>query len=341
MSGESTLGLGVVGAGYWGKNIVRNMANLDHARLVAVADLHEGNRERARTLAPGAEVTADLDALLGNPDVHAVAVCTPAASHYEVALAALQAGKHVFVEKPLTLEDDHADTLVDLAAEKGLTLMVGHLMIHHPAIRWIKEQIESGAVGDIHYLYCQRVNLGVVRSDESAWWSLAPHDLSIILHLFGSDPQSISARGAAYLRPKIEDVVFANLKFPNARMAEVHTSWLDPHKSRLLTLVGSRKMVTFDDTAPREKVRVYDKGAERTVDYQTYADLITLRQGDIWIPSIPGTEPLRLECQHFVDCIREGREPETPGSQGRDVVRLLQAGQRSMDLDGAPVAVRP
>lgn len=341
MSGESTLGLGVVGAGYWGKNIVRNMANLDHARLVAVADLHEGNRERARTLAPGAEVTADLDALLGNPNVDAVAVCTPAASHYEVALAALQAGKHVFVEKPLTLEDDHADTLVDLAAEKGLTLMVGHLMIHHPAIRWIKEQIESGAVGDIHYLYCQRVNLGVVRSDESAWWSLAPHDLSIILHLFGSEPQTISARGAAYLRPKIEDVVFANLKFPNARMAEVHTSWLDPHKSRLLTLVGSRKMVTFDDTAPREKVRVYDKGAERTVDYQTYADLITLRQGDIWIPSIPGTEPLRLECQHFVDCIREGREPETPGSQGRDVVRLLQAGQRSMDLDGAPVAVRP
>ena len=341
MSGESTLGLGVVGAGYWGKNIVRNMANLDHARLVAVADLHEGNRERARTLAPGAEVTADLDGLLGNSNVHAVAVCTPAASHYEVALAALQAGKHVFVEKPLTLEDDHADTLVELAAEKGLTLMVGHLMIHHPAIRWIKEQIESGAVGDIHYLYCQRVNLGVVRSDESAWWSLAPHDLSIILHLFGSEPQSISARGAAYLRPKIEDVVFANLKFPNARMAEVHTSWLDPHKSRLLTLVGSRKMVTFDDTAPREKVRVYDKGAERTVDYQTYADLITLRQGDIWIPSIPGTEPLRLECQHFVDCIREGREPETPGSQGRDVVRLLQAGQRSMDLDGAPVAVRP
>ncbi len=334
----SELSIGVVGAGYWGKNIVRNFARTKNARLVRVADLSEANRARAVDLAPGAEITDDFDALLAS-DIDAVAVCTPAATHYEMARAALDAGKHVFVEKPLTLVDDEAVDLVAVAKEKGLTLMVGHLMIHHPAIRWIKDQIQSGEIGDLHYLYCQRVNLGVVRSDESAWWSLAPHDLSIMLYLLDQAPTTISARGAAYLRPEIEDVVFANVKFEGGQMAEVHTSWLDPHKARLLTLVGSRRMVTFDDTAPREKVRVYDKGAERTVDYQNYADLITLRQGDIWIPSIQGTEPLLLECQHFVDCVRESRTPDTPGSQGRDVVRILQAGQQSMEQDGAPISL--
>jgi len=332
----SELSIGVVGAGYWGKNIVRNFSRVRDARLVRVADLSEANRARAVDLAPGAEITSDFDSLLAS-DIDAVAVCTPAATHYELARAALDAGKHVFVEKPLTLVDDEAVDLVAVAEEKGLTLMVGHLMIHHPAIRWIKDQITSGEIGDLHYLYCQRVNLGVVRSDESAWWSLAPHDLSIMLYLLDQDPTTISARGAAYLRPEIEDVVFANIKFAGGQMAEVHTSWLDPHKARLLTLVGSRRMVTFDDTAPREKVRVYDKGAERTVDYQNYADLITLRQGDIWIPSIKGTEPLLLECQHFVDCVRDGKTPDTPGKQGRDVVRILQAGQRSMEQDGAPI----
>ncbi len=333
------LGLGVVGAGYWGKNIVRNFTRVKGAELRMVADLSDANRDRARSLAPEARVVDDFSALLGSPDIDAVAVCTPATSHYELAREALLAGKHAFVEKPLTLEGEHADELVSIAAERGLTLMVGHLMIHHPAIRWIKHQITSGEIGDLHYLYCQRVNLGVVRSDESAWWSLAPHDLSIILHLLDAKPVTISARGAAYLRPEIEDVVFANVKFEGGQMAEVHTSWLDPHKARLLTLVGSRRMVTFDDTAPREKVRVYDKGAERTVDYQNYADLITLRQGDIWIPSIRGTEPLLLECQHFVDCVRNGNEPDTPGSQGRDVVRILQAGQTSIANDGAPVSL--
>jgi len=335
------LGLGVVGAGYWGKNIVRNFGRVTGAELRYVADLNEAHRDRARELAPLATVTDDYEEMLASSDVDAIAVCTPAASHHALAKAAILAGKHVFVEKPLTLLGEHADELVDLAEEHGVTLMVGHLMIHHPALRWIKEQIETGEIGDLHYLYCQRVNLGVVRSDESAWWSLAPHDLSIVLYLLDQQPSTISARGAAYLRPDIEDVVFANLKFDGGHMAEVHTSWLDPHKSRLLTLVGSRRMVTFDDTAPREKVRVYDKGAERTVDYQSYAELITLRQGDIWIPSIPGTEPLLLECQHFVDCIRDGRTPDTPGSQGRDVVKILQAGQQSMDNDGAPVSLAP
>ncbi len=337
MTDTGTLGLAVVGAGYWGKNIVRNFGRVTGAELLAVADLSEANRTRAQSIAPGARMCTDVADALTDPRIGAVAVCTDAASHHEVALAALSQDKHVFVEKPLTLNPEHSEELVEVARARGLVLMVGHLMIHHPAVRWIKGQLDAGELGEAYYLHLQRVNLGVVRKDESAWWSLAPHDISMVLYLFGDTPTHISARGAAYLRPGNEDVVFANLMFADGRMAEIHTSWLDPHKARRMMLVGSRRMVTFDDTLPAEKVRVYDKGADRTVDYDSYADLITLRQGDIWIPAIRGTEPLLLECQHFVDCVVSGKTPDTPGQQGLDVVRILEAGQRSMAQDGAPI----
>ena len=339
MSVDRDLGIGVVGAGYWGKNLVRNFARAQRARVAAVADLSEVNRTRARSFVPEACVTEQYAELLADPSVDAVAVCTHAAAHYEVARDALLADKHVYVEKPLTLEVAHAEELVDLARQRGRTLMVGHLMLFHPGVRWIRDQLRAGALGTPRYLYLQRLNLGIVRSDESAWWSLAPHDISIALFLLGAQPRDISARGNAYLRDEIEDVVFANLQFESGQAAEIHTSWLDPHKIRKLTLVCDSKMVTFDDTEPREKIRVYDKGFDRSVDYQTYAELISLRQGDIWIPSLPGTEPLLLECQHFVDCVRDGTEPDTPGQQGLDVVRILCAGQASMAAGGAPISV--
>ncbi len=339
MSSDRDLGLGVVGAGYWGKNLVRNFARTTGARLLSVCDLSEANRNRAASLVPGVKVTGRFEDLLEDPAIGAIAVCTHAAAHHALARDALLAGKHVYVEKPLTLEVAHAEELVRLAKEHGLTLMVGHLMLFHPGIRWIRERLVAGDLGTPHYLYLQRLNLGIVRSDESAWWSLAPHDISIALYLLGSRPRDISARGNAYLRDRIEDVVFANLQFEGGQAAEIHTSWLDPHKIRKLTLVCDTKMVTFDDTEPREKIRVYDKGAERSVDYQTYAELISLRQGDIWIPSLPGTEPLLLECQHFVDCVRDGREPDTSGQQGLDVVRILCAGQASMAAAGTPIPV--
>ncbi|MCP4872666.1 MAG: Gfo/Idh/MocA family oxidoreductase [Proteobacteria bacterium] len=336
---DQDLGLGVVGAGYWGKNLVRNFANRKGARLVAVADLHERNRARAAAFAPDATITDDYAKLLDDQSIGAIAVCTEAASHHKLAKAALLADKHVYVEKPLALEEAHAEELVRLAKERDRILMVGHLMIYHPGIRWIKGQITAGEIGDIYYLYCQRLNLGIVRKDESAWWSLAPHDVSIILYLLGAAPRNVSARGNSYIRPGNEDVVFANLQFAGGQTAEIHTSWLDPHKIRNMTLVGSRKMVTFDDTVPTEKIRIYDKGADRQVDYDSYADLIALRQGDIWIPSLKMSEPLAIECQHFVDCVREHREPDTPGQQGLDVVRILCAGQKSMAQDGAPIAL--
>ena len=334
---DRDLGVGVVGAGYWGKNLVRNFGRTQGSRLLHVADLGEANRDRARGMAPGATVSERYQVMLDDPAVHAVAVCTDAASHHRLARQALLADKHVYVEKPLALAVDHAEELVELATERRLTLMVGHLMLFHPGIRWIRSRLAAGEFGDLHYLYCQRLNLGIVREDESAWWSLAPHDVSIVLHLLGEMPAHISARGNSYIRPANEDVVFANLQFRDGRAAEIHTSWLDPHKIRRLTLVGSSKMVTFDDTESREKIRVYDKGADRQVDYESYAELISLRQGDIWIPSLQMTEPLLLECQHFVDCARTGATPDTSGQQGLDVVRILCAGQDSMAADGAPI----
>ncbi|MEE2829540.1 MAG: Gfo/Idh/MocA family oxidoreductase [Myxococcota bacterium] len=335
--GDQDLGIGVIGAGYWGKNVVRNFDRVRGGRLIAVADLEERNLERARGLRSDLFCTSDYVELLNRQDIGAVAVCTGAATHHEIAGAALRADKDVYVEKPLALEVEHAEELVRLAETRGRILMVGHLLLYHPCIRWIRSQIKSGEVGDLYYMYCQRLNLGIVRKDESAWWSLAPHDISIILDFFGARPTSISARGNSYIRPEIEDVVFANLQFAGGQTAEIHTSWLDPHKVRSLTLVGSRRMVTFDDVAPREKLRVYDKGADRTPGYENYAELISMREGDIWIPSIQMTEPLLIECQHFVDCVRERKQPETPGSQGLDVVRVLCAGQRSMAEQGAPI----
>ena len=339
MSPDRDLGLGVIGAGYWGKNVVRNFDRVRGARLIAVADLEERNLERARGAHPGVDCRPNYQHMLERPDLHAVAVCTGAASHYSIARDALLADKDVYVEKPLTLEVSHAEELVQLAEARGRILMVGHLLLYHPCIQWIRSQIVDGEIGDLYYMYCQRLNLGIVRQDESAWWSLAPHDISIILHFFGAMPTSVSARGNSYIRPEIEDVVFANLQFGSGQTAEVHTSWLDPHKVRSLTLVGNRRMVTFDDVAPREKLRVYDKGADRRPGYENYADLISMREGDIWIPSIQMTEPLLIECQHFVDCVRDRAEPLTPGQQGLDVVRVLCAGQESISQDGAPVAL--
>jgi len=339
MASDRDLGLGVIGAGYWGKNVVRNFDRVQGARLVAVADLEERNLERARAAHPSAETYSNYQDLLDRSDVQAVAVCTGATSHHRIAKDALLADKDVYVEKPLTLEVAHAEELVQLAESRGRILMVGHLLLYHPCIQWIHSQIDTGEVGDLYYMYCQRLNLGIVRKDESAWWSLAPHDISIILHFFGALPTSVSARGNSYIRAGIEDVVFANFQFASGQTAEVHTSWLDPHKVRSLTLVGDRRMVTFDDVEPREKLRVYDKGADRKPGYANYAELISMREGDIWIPSIQMTEPLLIECQHFVDCVRERTEPMTPGRQGLDVVRVLCAGQESIAQDGAPVSL--
>ena len=327
-------GIAVVGAGHWGKNLVRNFANLDGAELKYVVDHSESIRKTMAALYPQTAVTADLAAALADDSVSAVVVAVDAPMHFELARRALDAGMHTYVEKPLTLASADARALIDLAEAKGLTLMVGHLLEYHPAVAYLKDMIDTGGVGLPLYLYFQRVNLGIVRKTENAWWSLAPHDISVACYLFGAEPVSVSASGQAYLQDGIEDVVFANLKFPDGRMAHIHVSWLDPHKIRKVTLVGSEKMVVFDDMEAAEKIRVYDKGAEIT-SVDSYVEAITLRAGDILIPKISADEPLRTECLHFLDCIARGRRPRSDGQDGLRVVKVLEAGAESLARGGA------
>ena len=333
------LNIAVVGAGSWGKNLVRNFASLKSASLSAVCDLDEAKLAPLRPSYPRARFTTNLSDVLADPSIHALVIATDAPSHFAHAKAALEAGKHVYVEKPMCQTSAEAGQLVALASSRRLKLMVGHLLLYHPAVSALKRLVDTGDLGPTYYMYTQRLNLGVVRSNENAWWSLAPHDISVITYLFGDLPSRVSAQGQCYLQKDIEDVVFATLHFSDRRLAQIHTSWLDPHKMRRMTVVGSRKMATFDDMDPSEKLWIYDKGASANLTYASYGEAITLRQGDIYIPRLDSTEPLKLECQHFADCISADKPPLTDGPSGVDVVRVLEAGQRSIKAGGAPEEV--
>jgi predicted dehydrogenase len=334
------IGIAVVGTGDWGANLVRNFASLPGARLVALCDSDPQRLAKASAGVPGARAVDRVEALATMPDVQAVVISASAVSHYPLARTMLEAGRDVYVEKPLALEVAHAEELVRMARERARILMVGHLLLHHPAVRYLKGLVDKGELGDIFYLYSQRVNLGKVRRDENALWSFAPHDLSVILHLLGKEPVDVVARGSAFLQGRVEDVVFVDMRFPGGQLAHVHVSWLDPHKLRKLTVVGSKKMVVFDDMEASEKVRIYDKGVDRAGgEVVSYGDALTVRSGDILIPRISLQEPLKLECQHFVECVRERRTPLTDGEDGLRVVRVLAAAQASLERGGAPVAI--
>lgn len=335
---ERRVGIAVVGAGNWGKNLVRTFATQPGAHLRYVCDRSETIRRTLAKQYPSLTLTAELDDVLADRAVEGVVLAVDAPLHFPLAKRCIEAGKHTYVEKPLTMNTEDAIALCELAEERGVKLMVGHLLEYHPAVDYIKAMIDGGEIHPL-YLYFHRVNLGVVRSCENAWWSLAPHDISVACYLFNDEPVSISATGQSYLQPGIEDVVFASLKFADGRMAHIHVSWLDPHKMRKITLVGSRKMVVFDDMEASEKIRVYDKGADVKQGVESYAEAITLRTGDILIPKIPATEPLSLECRHFLDCIREDRRPRSDGPDGLRVVRVLEAGSESLARGGAPVQI--
>ncbi len=284
-----------------------------------------------------------MEEALSDANVDAVAVATDASTHYALALAALRAGKHVLVEKPLALTSAEAAELVILARRVGRKLMVGHVLEYHPAVRYLEKMVREGELGRVYYAYTQRINLGVVRQRENAWWSLAPHDVATLCRLFGAAPTAVSASGQAYIQPGVEDVVFATLMFADGRMGHVHVSWLDPHKVRRLTLVGTRRMVTFDDMSAGEKVRVYDKGVDRPESLREFRDTVTLRSGDIVIPRIAGDEPLAVQCRAFVDAVLDDAPIETDGETGLRVVRVLEAGQQSLRGGGGftPVPEAP
>ncbi|MDH7599229.1 MAG: Gfo/Idh/MocA family oxidoreductase [Sedimentisphaerales bacterium] len=335
---QDNINIAVVGVGSWGKNLVRNFATAPRCNLKYVCDINEKTLAAQKRLFPAISFTTSLDDVLNDGDIQAVVVATPAPSHAAVAKRCLEANKHTYVEKPLALSSAEAKELVDLAARKGLKLMVGHLLEYHPAVNFIKEMVDKGQIGQPYYMYTQRVNLGVVRRDENAWWSLAPHDISVICYLFGSEPVSVAAHGQCFLQKDIEDVVFATVKFADGKVANIHCSWLDPHKIRKMTVVGSEKMVSFDDMEATEKVRIYDKGASIRKDFTTsYAEIISLRYGDITIPQIAGGEPLAIECKHFIDCVLNGQQVRSDGLDGLRVVRILEAGQYSLKHNGQPV----
>ena len=335
------IGVAVVGAAGWGSNVVRAFSSVRGAALRWVCDLNGDLLNRVASSYSGVRVTRSLDDVLADQDVNGVAVAVDAANHHAVARRVLEAGRHVLVEKPLTLRAADAADLCELAESKNLTLMVGHLLLYHPAVVRTKAYVSAGDLGDVHYVYSQRVNLGIVRENENAWWSLAPHDVAVALHLFDEAPLSISATGATYLQKDrgVEDIAFAALRFPGDRMAHIHVSWLDPHKRRSLTVVGSKRMLTFDDTAADERVKIYDKGASPRPGHTTYAEGVVIRSGDVVSPALPVREPLVVECEHFVDCVRNGKRPLSDGRQGLAVVRILEAGAASIRQGGPPISL--
>ena len=328
MARVSSIRVGVAGLGYWGPNLARNFAALRDCEVAWLCDADEAALARVGAAHPRARRTSALEDVLADEGVDAVVLATPVPTHAPLAERVLAAGKHCFVEKPLAQSVADAERAVAAAAATDRILMVGHLLEYHPGVAMLKRIAADGELGDIHYIYSNRLNLGKLRADENALWSLGAHDVSVVLHLAEEEPYEVEARGEAYMRRGVEDVVFGFLRFPSGLAAHLHLSWLDPHKERRFTVVGSRRMATFDDMDLERKVTVYDKGFDE--DASTYGEYIT-RSGDIWSPRVPNREPLQLECQHFVDCVREGRTPRSDGASGLRVVRVLAALQERLD----------
>ena len=361
----STPRVGVVGAGYWGPNLIRNLAELPGSPLAAVADANPTRLDYIRARYPAVALYDAGATLFNTPGIDAVVIATPAETHYALACEALLAGKHVFVEKPLATSGAHCLELARIADDRGLTLMAGHTFVHNDALRWTKQQLDAGTLGDVHYLYSRRLNLGQIRQDINVVWNLAPHDISIMGFLLGARPNRVSCAGYAYIQNGVEDVAFVTLEYPpitpggTPRSAHIHVSWLDPHKVREVVVVGTRQMIVYDDVDADRVIQVYDKGVDRvpvpentsgtpgghaTTDprerAETYGEFkLLLRWGDLHIPRLRLGEPLRNEMAHFVNCVATGARPITDAVNGWEVVRVLEACDASLRARGAPVEI--
>jgi predicted dehydrogenase len=347
-----TISVGLVGFGYWGPNLARAIAGAPGGRLAGLAEADPQRLERAARRYPDARRYADVDQLIDDPALEAVAIATPADTHFDLSRRALLAGKHVLVEKPMSRTVDEAEELVRLAQANQRILMPAHVFLYNAAVGKVRDYIESGQLGDIYYVYSQRLNLGQVRHDVNSLWNFAPHDISILGHWLGSMPQRVMARGFSYIQPGIEDVVFLTLDYPAGVGANVHISWLDPQKVRLMAVVGSEKMVIYDDTSADSRIRLVDKGVTRKLveaerspaqglgEYETFAQFqLMLRAGDVLIPKLDFVEPLQVQLADFLDSIREERRPVSDAETGLQVVRVLEAAQRSLSRAGLPVDV--
>ncbi len=323
--------LAVLGCGYWGQNLVRNFRDLGALR--AVCDPSEAGRARARQLAPQAEITSDFEAIMRRPDINAIALATPAETHEPLALRALEAGKDVLVEKPMALNLEQGERMCAAAEHNSRVLMVGHLLEYHPAVLRLRELVRDGALGQLNYIYSNRLNFGKVRTEENALWSFAPHDIAVIIRLVGELPVEVTCCGGSYLTPNLADVTVSCLRFRTGVRAHIFVSWLNPFKEQKMVLVGDRKMAVFNDTAAQEKLVLFDQRVEFT-DHQP-----VLQKGATEVVPLSAEEPLRRECEHFLECMRDRRRPLTDSRSGLDVLRVLEACQRSLQQGGVPAAL--
>ena len=332
------LGIGVVGYGYWGPNLVRNFNELEGARVVTVCDMNPARLRQVQTKYPAVEVTTDYQAMLADRRIAAVCVATPVRSHFPLAKAALEAGKHVFVEKPITASAAEARELIELAARKRRVLMVDHTFIYTGAVRKMRELVTTGELGDVYYYDSVRLNLGLFQHDVNVLWDLAIHDLAIMEFVLGRAPVAVSATGISHLRGQPENIAYLTMFFGDTLIAHVHVNWLAPVKVRRTLLGGSKKMIVYDDLEPSEKIKVYDKGAAVAENPEAIRQLlVSYRTGDAWLPKLDSAEALSVEARHFRDCVLEGKPPLSDGQAGLRTVRILEAATKSMKLRGQPV----
>jgi predicted dehydrogenase len=330
--------VGVVGCGYWGPNLVRNFKGLSNCNLKAMCDSSETRLAHLRSLYADVEGVTDYEHLLNGVGLDAVAVATPVKHHYSLAKASLLAGKHTFIEKPMASSAAECEELIEIAENKGLVLMVGHTFLYSAPVRKIVEIVQAGDLGEIRYINSRRLNLGLFQKDINVAWDLAPHDISIILHILEEPPLVVNCQGNAHVTPGIEDVTNISLTFRHKRFATIQSSWLEPRKVREMTIVGTRRMVVYDDLQTHEKIKIYDVRVERPPHYDTFADFhYSYHYGDSYIPHLKQEEPLKVECQHFLDCIEKGTQPLTGGNEGLELVRILEAASNSVKNHGAPV----
>ncbi len=330
--------IGVIGCGYWGPNLIRNFRSLPDCHLKSICDVSEDRLRHLTNLYPGVQAETKYETLLKDSSLDAIVIATSVKHHFPMAKASLLAGKHTLVEKPLAASVEQCEELIAIAKKQGLVLMVGHTFLYSPAVRKIKEIVDKNDIGELRYISARRLNLGLFQKDINVAWDLAPHDISIILYIMQESPYSVNCRGAAHITPGIEDVTSMNLHFSNEKSAVIQSSWLDPKKVREMTIVGSERMIVYDDVSAQEKIKIYDVRVKRPPHYDSFAEFhYAYHYGDIYSPFIKQDEPLKTECQHFVDCIQHGRTPITSGTKGLDVVRILEASSASIKLNGAPI----
>lgn len=334
------INIGIAGCGYWGPNLVRNFNAISDCAVKLLCDLDVGRLTHMKTLYPHVETTNQFDQMTEADDIDAVAIATPVRFHYDMAKKAILAGKHTFIEKPMASSTEECEELIELAQKQDLTLMVGHTFIYSASVRKIKEIIDHGDLGEIQYISSRRLNLGLFQKDINVAWDLAPHDLTIIMYVLGKEPTGVNCQGKAHVTEEIEDVTNMTLTFSNGAIALVQSSWLDPNKVRCMTFVGRRRMLVYDDNEPLEKIKIYDKRVETPPHYDTFAEFhYAYHYGDMYCPYVKQDEPLKIECQHFLDCIESGRVPITSGLDGLNVVQVLEAASESLRNGGAMVTI--